>query len=125
MRHPQTFAEWKAYCKQVDAMAERITRAKHERGWALAATVGIGRCMCSLHNASIDDELKGWCAGPDGRRRLKAARAALRLLDDWTAHRIAERVINRAWDAYRKAEQQSKTARKAAIASDIYRAMAL
>ena len=69
---------------------------RDERAWALAASVGIDRNMCCLHNASIDDEMRGWCAG--NPRRLKVAKRAAYILNDWRASRLAERIISRAYD---------------------------
>lgn len=90
-----TFAEWKAYATRVREMADRVNTMRHDRGFAIAATVGIPRDMCCLHNASIDRNCTGWSsAGPHVHR---TARKALRLVDDWSASRIADRAIQRAW----------------------------
>ena len=97
---PMTFTQWQEYSRKVNAIADRVTKSRQNRGWALAATVGIDRCYCSLHNASIDTDYKGWCAGPDGHKRLKVARAAVRLVGDlaWEPGRIAKRIVARAWE---------------------------
>lgn len=94
-----TFEQWKSLDREVRARASRINRMKHNRGWKLAASVGIGRCGCSLHNASIASVGAGWGAGPDGRRRIRVARAAARLVNCYEASRIAERISRRAWES--------------------------
>jgi hypothetical protein len=80
-----THQQWIAKYRQLSAIADRIRAYRQKRGWALAATVGIGRCGCSLHNASTAEVGKGWGAGnkiePDGRKVIKVARAAKRILD--------------------------------------------
>ncbi len=93
-----THEQWKQRITRLHEIAARIDRYRTERAWALAATVGIGRCGCSLHNASIADVGKGWGAGnshePDGRRVVKVARAATRIMDSaFEGYRIVER-----WD---------------------------
>jgi hypothetical protein len=96
LRSPRTFAEWQAFSRTVHAIANRITNSIHEKGWQIAESVGISRNMCCVHNASIDDELKGWCAGNPAR--LKAAKRANHLLNDWRASRLADRISARAFD---------------------------
>lgn len=100
MRMPTTFAEWQEYSRKVGAIAGRIEKMRSARGWAIAHSVGIGRCMCSLHNCSIDVDGKGWAAGPEGPHRRKRARAALRLIDDYSASRLARSIVSRGWDYY-------------------------
>lgn len=74
------------------ALAARI----QARAWALAATVDIPRDGCCLHNASIDDGRKGWCAGPDGAHRLRVAKHASRMFDEaWKVHTLAERAASK------------------------------
>lgn len=99
-----TFQEWRDYARMVRAMAQRIDDNRHERGWAIALAAGIGRCGCSLHNCSIAEIGQGWGANPGGRERIKAAKAATRLIDDWSASRIADRIIDRAWQRYRDSQ---------------------
>ena len=87
--------EWQRFSQSISARASAVDRSIHERGWRLAATVGIPRCGCSLHNASIDDSLSGWCfRNPE---RLKVAKRANYLVNQWPAARIAERIISRAY----------------------------
>lgn len=95
---PNTFAEWQTFARAVNACAARITLARHEAGWKLAASVGINRDMCCVHNASIDDAMTGWCSGPGGRERLKVAKRAVHILNDWSAARLAEQIVARAFD---------------------------
>jgi len=92
----ESFARWQAIHARVTAQGRRIDDATHEKGWALAASVGIPRHMCALHNASIDDELKGWCH--QNPQRLKVARQANHLVNDWTASQKAREISKRAWN---------------------------
>ncbi len=89
-------AEWCAKYDRMKAIAERIAQMRSERAWALAASVGIPRCGCSLHNASIDVGLKGWCHS--NPKRLKVAKAARRIFDSQ-------------FDGYRLVEQWDKRVR--------------
>lgn len=91
------FANWKAYAAAIDARAKAITDRRHARGWSIAASVGIPRNGCALHNASIDDDLSGWCKDNPGR--LAAAKLARRYVNDWRASAAADRMTARAWDA--------------------------
>lgn len=101
---PITFAQWQEYSRKMHAIADRVCKSRQNRGWALAITVGIGRCGCSLHNASIAEVGKGWGAvngiEPNGRRVIRVARAAKRLIEDlaWEPTRIADRATSKAWD---------------------------
>lgn len=96
MNYQQALAEWKRIAQATRARAERVDRARQDRGWAMAATVGIGRCSCSLHNASIDDNMTGWCK--DNPHRLKVAKQANYLVNQWTASHLADRIIKSAWN---------------------------
>lgn len=87
---------WREIHQKAHAIAQRVNAMRDARGWALAASVGIPRCGCSLHNASIDTNLTGWCAG--NPRRLKVAKAARRILDDWSATRLADSISQRAYE---------------------------
>lgn len=91
-----TFQEWQQYAQQIEARAKAVRESVDSRAWKLAASVGIGRCMCSLHNAAIDDQMTGWCAG--NPTRLKVAKRADHMLNDWRASRIAEQIIRNAWN---------------------------
>ncbi len=92
----RNFKMWQDYADQVRAHAEAIDRMRSERAWKLAASVGIGQCMCSLHNAAIDDDMTGWCH--NNPRRLKVAKQANHILNDWRASRLADRIVQRAFD---------------------------
>ncbi len=100
---PLTFKQWQQFATKVNARAEKVARQRMDAGFALAATVGIGRDMCCLHNAAIDDELKGWCAG--NPERLKVAKRADYMVTEWCWQptRLAQRLISRAWDRTLKA----------------------
>lgn len=89
------FAEWQQLARNVRDRAIALDKSTHDRGWALAKSVGIPRCGCSLHNAAIDDEMIGWCAG--NPHRLKVAKQANHLLSLWHASNLADRIIARAW----------------------------
>ena len=94
-----TFTEWQERSTSIRKRAERLQKSMHERGWKLAASVGIPRDFCCLHNASIDTELRGWCSG--NPERLKVAKAANRILSDWSATRLAESIIRRMFERTR------------------------
>lgn len=90
---PDRFRAWVDYCAQVRAMVDRIRAARADRAFAIAAAVGIPRHGCCLHNASIDRELRGWCAGrPD---RLKAARRAVHILNTDKAYSLGQALMAR------------------------------
>lgn len=92
----QAIDQWQAYVRTVHAIAKRVDDAMHERGWNLAASVGIGRCSCSLHNASIDDGMTGWCK--DNPQRLKVAKTANYYVNQWPGSRLAEKIVKRSWN---------------------------
>lgn len=92
-----THSEWCDFARKVRAIAERIDRSRHARGFAIAVAAGISPDMCCIHNCSISEVGSGWGANPGGRERIKAARHAKRLLDDWSASGLADRIINRAY----------------------------
>ncbi len=92
MNEKYSHAEWVARYNLLRGIADRICAMRREAAWALAATVGIPRCGCSLHNASIDTNLKGWCH--NNPKRLKVAKAARRIFDSqFDGYRIVE-----SWD---------------------------
>lgn len=96
MKYQQSFTEWKRIAQEARQRGERIDQSIHDQGWKLAATVGIPRCSCSLHNASIDDGLTGWCK--DNPERLKVARKANHLINQWPGSRIADKLVESAWN---------------------------
>lgn len=89
------FKAWVDYANQTRDRAERIDRARRQRGWALAASVGIPRCGCSLHNASIDDKMTGWCYG--NPERLQAAKVAAKWTSEYRAGAMASLMIDAAY----------------------------
>lgn len=97
MSQSLTFSQWQEFARNVRERADRLQRSIHERGWKIAVEAGIGRDMCCVHNCSIAELGSGWGANPGGRERIKAAKRALRFLDDWTVSRLADRIIDRAW----------------------------
>ena len=94
--YQSAFAEWQRIATDARLRSERIDRSIQDRGWALALTVGIPRDGCALHNASIDDGLTGWCH--KNPTMLKVAKQANHLVNQWPAHRIADRLVKRAWN---------------------------
>lgn len=94
--YAQAFQQWRQIASEARARGERIDRSIHERGWALAMSVGIGRCCCSLHNASIDDAMTGWCH--NNPQRLKVAKQANYLVNQWPGSRMADKAIKSAWN---------------------------
>ncbi len=94
--YKEAWEQWQAIAIDVNRRGQAIDRSIHERGWALAASVGIPRCGCSLHNASIDTDLKGWCK--DSPHRLKVAKEANYLLSLWPGSRLADKIQKSAWN---------------------------
>ncbi len=81
----------------VTERASKLVRSIQDRAWKLAHTVEIPRDMCCLHNASIDDEMKGWCA--DSPERLKVAKRAVLMMDGaWAISDLARRIEARAFN---------------------------
>lgn len=81
MNWKQRFDAWVAYSNRVRAMADRVNHSRREQAFGLAASVGIHRDMCCIHNASIDDDMKGWRKG--NPQRLKVAKRVAWMLDEW------------------------------------------
>lgn len=104
---PNTFAEWQTFARNVNETAQRLKASRDAEAWKIAAAVGIPRDGCCLHNASIDDGMRGWCAGAGGRERLKAAKRANYILNDWRAHQLAEAIIRRAWDRVQQFDRRA------------------
>ena len=85
---------------EIDNIDERVAHlvfSIQDRAWQIAKRAGIPADDCSLHNASIDNDLKGWCQ--DNPARLKAAKRAVRMIDGvWgisdLGHRITRRMLN-------------------------------
>ncbi len=85
---------------EIDNIDERVAHlvfSIQDRAWQIAERAGIPADECSLHNASIDDDLKGWCH--DNAARLKAAKRAVRMIDGvWgisdLGHRITRRLLS-------------------------------
>ncbi len=94
--YQKAFQQWQELTTNIRRRAKAIDDSIHQRGWDLAATVEIPHCRCCLHNASIDDNLNGWCfRNPE---RLKVAKQAAHLVDQWPGSRLADRLIQRAWN---------------------------
>ena len=92
----QAFKEWSELASELRKRGKAIDDSKHDAAWKLAASVGIPRCGCSLHNASIDDDMAGWCKG--NPERLKVAKQANHLLMNWDGSRTADKAIKAAWN---------------------------
>ncbi len=97
-----TFQQWQSFAGSIRKRSESLVKSRQNQGWELAAQVGIPRDGCCLHNASIDDELTGWCK--DNPQRLKIARKANWMVSEWAwePSRLADRIIRRAWNAMAK-----------------------
>lgn len=93
MKTKLTFEKAMSRARLVRSRADVLQKSIHDRGWELAESVGIGRDMCCLHNASIDDEMKGWCK--DNPNRLRVAKRAKHILSDWSISHKADRIISR------------------------------
>lgn len=91
----RNFKAWQEFATKIRQRAEIADRMRADRAWALAASVGIPRCGCSLHNAAIDDEMRGWCAG--NPRRLKVAKRANYIMADSRISRLADSIVSRAY----------------------------
>ena len=95
------YAAWQAKARDVKARARAIAASRREQAIALGKTVGLPDNDCCIHNAAIDDEMRGWCAGPGGWERLKVAKRVKWMLDEWQweATRIADRIVSRSFSA--------------------------
>ncbi len=95
---PMSFDAWCAFSRAIRARADALVASRRDAAFALAASVGIPRNLCCLHNAAIDDDLRGWCKGNPAR--LRVAKRANWLLSNhvWEPSRLADRIISRAWD---------------------------
>lgn len=91
-----TFEQWQAYTAKVDGIAKRVKAMSDARALKLAQSVGIPDIGICLHNASIDDSLTGWCH--NNPQRLKVAKRAIRIANDWRASRIATKISRKAWE---------------------------
>ena len=94
-RWTQRFTAWQRFAEKVSARARLIDEAAQVRGWNLAASVGIPRCMCSLHNAAIDDTMNGWCH--NNPHRLATAKRAAYMVNRWRASDLARQIIAEAY----------------------------
>lgn len=91
-----TFGQWQVFARNIRLRAQALDQSVHERAFEIARQAGITRDLCCIHNAAIDDNLTGWCYRNPAR--LKAAKLANHLLNQWTASRLADRIIARAWN---------------------------
>jgi hypothetical protein len=89
------FKAWQEFAQRIGDRAKVAQQSKHDRAWKLAASVGIPRDACCLHNASIDTDMTGWCF--QNPQRLKVAKRAAHMLNDWAISRKAESIISRAY----------------------------
>ena len=82
-----THAQWQARYEKLRGIADRIQDYRRRRANAIwARAMGSDPRVwcwdgCAIHNCSISDVGTGWGAGPDGRKRIRAARHALRVMD--------------------------------------------
>lgn len=96
----KTIEEWRDFTARVERRYSKLQNRFHDEGWKLAQSVGIGHCGCSLHNASIDDAMTGWCAG--NPERLRVAKIANAIVGDWTYSQRAHNIVAAAWNALAK-----------------------
>lgn len=90
-----TYENYQALSRRIHAIAARVLSLKLERLKRECIEAGISPDGCCLHNAAMDDGLTGWCARNPAR--LKAAKRLNREWNDWSASRLAERIIARAF----------------------------
>jgi hypothetical protein len=92
------FEAWQKFAENIRSRGEALAISRMEQGFALALSVGIPRDLCCLHNASIDDEMTGWCA--NNPKRLKAAKKAAWMCSEWCWEptRLASKIISKAWN---------------------------
>lgn len=90
-----TFEQWQEFARNIRQRGEALDNSIHERGFEIARKAGIGRDLCCIHNASNDDNLIGWCKG--NPERLKSAKKAIHLLNQWPGSGLSSRIISRAW----------------------------
>jgi hypothetical protein len=89
---PMNDTEFRLFAIRVWNCADRIRRMKVDRLRAECEAVGLE--FSCVHNASIDDNLAGWCyRNPP---RLKIAKRIDRESKDFTENRLAERIVRRA-----------------------------
>ena len=88
------------FAAMVRRICERTTKMRMERGFKIAASVGIGRDMCCIHNAAMDDSMSGWCH--KNPARLKAAKQADFMVNEfaWQPSRLAEKILKNAWNDF-------------------------
>lgn len=77
--------------------ASKVINSINARAWKLAESVGIPHDGCCLHNASVDDDMKSWCAG--NPKRLAVAKRASRMMDEaWALSDLARNIERRAFN---------------------------
>ena len=90
-----TFEQWKAIAYRVNIIRDKLLASRRGLAFSIAISHGISPDACCIHNAALDDKMEGWChRNPE---RLKAAKLANRILNDWSASEKAKRIIDRAW----------------------------
>lgn len=105
-----TLEAWQKYARAIDERVKRLQDSIHERGWKLAASVEIPHHLCCLHNASIDDDLQGWCYR--NPHRLKVAKQAAHIVNDWTASDLGRRLVQKAWEQFCRGQGWGQYAEK-------------
>lgn len=94
--HSRKMEIWQAFHIRVNAIADRVRKLKRERAaviWLRAFGSPMPPLNC-VHNATLDDQLNGWCTT---RAQLRAARQCKALLHDWDASHVADRASKRKW----------------------------
>lgn len=83
--------------RMIGDRCDRLVRSIQNRGWKVANDAGIPRDGCCLHNASIDDDMRHWCAGSP--ERLRAAKRATAIIEGaWAISDLRERITSRIWN---------------------------
>lgn len=78
--------------KDIEARVSSLVNSIQNRACKLAESVEVPRS--GLHNASIDDDMTGWCAG--NPKRLQVAKRAVRIIDEsWEVSSLGDRIVRR------------------------------
>lgn len=95
----QAFNAFQSHASALRKRTDALIRSIQDRAWRKAASVEIPRDGCCLHNASIDDNLRGWCAGNPERLRVAKA-ASVQMEHAWKINRLFERLYAILWNRY-------------------------
>lgn len=88
----------RAAIQRAEAIAKRIELSKRERSrrlWQAAFDMPELPPFNCIHNAAIDDEMRGWCRN---RLQLRTAKICDELVSDHSPDRIVEKLTRRLWE---------------------------